>query len=33
MQNKISKPIEVIDRLDDLEIGCDPRPLTKRNKN
>ena len=32
MQHKISKHTGAIYKLDDIEIGFDPRPLTKRNK-
>jgi hypothetical protein len=32
MQHKISKHTGTIDNLDDLEIGFDPRPLTKKEQ-
>jgi hypothetical protein len=32
MQHKISKHTGAIDKLDDLEIGFDPRPITKKEQ-
>ena len=32
MQHKISNHTGAIDKLDDLEIGFDPRPLTKKEQ-
>lgn len=32
MQHEFSKHTGAIDKLDDLEIGFDPRPLTKKEQ-